>query len=81
MTDINKQLDEIIQKLDVVVKLIAIETLSNFKTNKDKIMFLLNLGFTSSQIISITDIPSKTVYNVISSTSKDENKVKEGKEK
>lgn len=70
MTDTKQQLDEIIAKLDTVVKLMSINTLSKYETNREKILFLHNLGFTSSQIISITDIPSKTVYNVISITKK-----------
>lgn len=70
MTDTNRQLDEIIGKLDLVVKLMSINTLRMFETNKGKIGFLLDLGSSTSQIISITDIPRQTVYNVISSIKK-----------
>ena len=70
MTDMENQLNTIIEKLEFIVKLMSINTLNKFKTNKDKIEFLYNLGFDSSQIISITDIPNKTVYNIISEINK-----------
>ena len=70
MKKTEQQLEEIISKLDLVVKLMSINTLEKLETNRDKIVFLYNLGFSSSQIISISDIPNKTVYNVISGLKK-----------
>jgi len=79
MTETKKQLDAIIEKLELVIKLMSINTLNRFEKNKEKIEFLLNLGFDSSQIISITDVPSKTVYNIVSQINKLKSEKKEGK--
>ena len=78
MTNTERQLDTIIEKLEAIVKLMSINTLNKFDTNKDKIKFLFNLGFDSSQIISITDIPSKTVYNVVTQIKQKSEKKDEG---
>ena len=70
MTKVEEKLDTIIDKLNLLIKLMAMDVLHNFKTNRETIKFLTGIGLQSSEIITITDIPSKTVYNVISDIKK-----------
>jgi hypothetical protein len=69
MVDQNK-IDEIIKRLDILVKISGLNLIQKFKTNKEKIEFLANLGLESGEIIALTGIPSKTVYNTISEMKK-----------
>jgi len=61
---------ELLTRLDIIIKLIGTSMLNNYNTNKDKILFLNSLGFKPSEIISLTEIPKKTVYNVLSKSRK-----------
>ena len=76
MTEVEKKLDTIIDKLNLVIKLLAMDILKKFKTNTEKIQFLTGIGLHSAEIITMTGIPSKTVYNVISEIKKKENETK-----
>jgi hypothetical protein len=67
-----KQFREIQLKMDTIIKLLATTTLKEFDTNKDKIIFLNNLGFEPKNIIAITDIPAQTVYNELTKLKKQE---------
>ena len=71
MTEVENKLDEIISRLNVLVKLMAMNLINIFDTNKDKIEFLSNMGFSSSEIITITEIPRQTVYNITSQLRKE----------
>jgi len=70
MVDSNK-IDEIIKRLDILVKISGLYLIQQFKTNKEKIEFLANLGLESGEIISLTGIPSGTVYNTVSAMKKE----------
>lgn len=61
---------ELLTRLDIIIKLIGTGMLNNYNTNKDKILFLNSLGYKPSEIISLTEIPKKTVYNVLSKSRK-----------
>lgn len=63
----------IVSKLDIIIKLMGKKMLDEYKTNKDKILFLNSLGLEPNEIITLSDIPRKTVYNVLSEARKQEN--------
>lgn len=72
MTLNDNQFKELTGKIDVIIKLLGINLIGNYKKNNEKIEFLSSLGLDSKVIIFITKIPPKTVYNVLSELRKKE---------
>ena len=62
----NDQTEIINEKLDLIIRLLAIEFVKEYKTQKDRILTLANLNLTPKNIAEILNIPYNTVAARIS---------------
>lgn len=65
-----KQFKELMNKFDLLIKLNGINIVDQIETDKDKIILLSDIGLDAGDIIKITGIRSKYVYDIRSSYSK-----------
>lgn len=60
----DKQFEELMKKLDLLIKINGINIINQIETDKDKIILLSDIGLESSDIIKITGIRRKYVYDI-----------------
>ncbi len=71
----DKQFDVIVKKLDIIIKLLALDTIKlNEKTKTDAILYLKEFGFDNSTIALITGSSNATVAVRISEAKKSKEK-------
>lgn len=61
-----KQFEEIKEKIDVVIRLLALNLVKDSETNKDKIITLHSLGFKSTEIAKLLGIKANVVRATLS---------------
>ena len=61
-----KQFEEIKEKIDVVIRLLALNLVKDSETNKDKIITLHSLGFKSTEIAKLLGIKANVVTATLS---------------
>lgn len=66
-----QEFDIIVDKLDLISRLIAIDVLQDVKTQKDKILLLSTSGFQPTEIASILGTSSNTVNVALSKARKE----------
>lgn len=65
-----KQFNEIASKIDTVIRLLALNFVKDLGVQKDKIMALSLLGFSSSEIAKLLETSSNTVSVALSEAKK-----------
>jgi len=68
------QFKELKDKLDVIIRLLALNLVKDAKTQKDKIIALSSFGFRPSQIAEILGTTSNTVRVALSKARKEKRK-------
>jgi DNA-directed RNA polymerase specialized sigma24 family protein len=66
MTDMEKVLNEISGKMDIVVRLLALNLVRDMKVQKKQIIALKSFGFGPPEIADILETTPNTVYVVLS---------------
>ena len=59
-----KQFKELLNKIDLLVKLQGINVVNQIKTDKDKILILSDLGLSPKEINNITGIRIQYIYDI-----------------
>ena len=70
----NNQIDRVIKKLDLLLRLLAVDILGNIKTQKEKILKLSEFKFSPPQIAEILNVPLNSVHTTLSRARKQEEK-------
>ena len=60
----DKQFEELMKKLDLLIKINGINIINQIETDKDKIILLSDIGLEASDIIKITGIRRQYVYDI-----------------